>query len=105
MQYQKRNLRGCKKENQVKISLTNWKNICHFNHKGSIFLIYKGLTEIEKNGNTSKKCTKNMNIKFLGMKIYKAYSHLKIRSNMLTIREMKVKIVIRYHFLPSRLTT
>lgn len=44
-----------------------------------------------------------MNIKFIGKKIYEACSNLKYA--MLTTREMKVKIVIRYHFLASRLTT
>lgn len=46
-----------------------------------------------------------MNIKFIEKKIHITHTNLKICSHPLTIREMKVNVVISYHFSPTRFIT
>ena len=95
-----------KKTIQVKRQLSEWEKIIanETNDKGLISKIYKQLIQLNtrktKTNNPIKKWEKDLNRHFSKEDIQMAKKHMKKCSISLIIREMKIKMAMRFHLTP-----
>uniref|UniRef100_A0A7N4NNK6 Uncharacterized protein n=1 Tax=Sarcophilus harrisii TaxID=9305 RepID=A0A7N4NNK6_SARHA len=92
---------------KIRRKAINWENIFTFkdSDKGLISKIHRELTQIYKKSSHSPidKWSKDMNRQFSDEETETISSHMKRCSKSLLIREMQIKITLRYHYTPVRL--
>ena len=67
-----------------------------------VFRIYKELLQFNKKKNLIKKWAKNLNKYFCKGDIQMVNKHIKRCSTSSVIREMQIKTIMSYHFIPNQ---
>ena len=89
----------------MKRQSTKWEKICanHIYNNGLLCEIYKELIQFNIKKQPVKKWAKELNKHFSKEDIHIANRHMKRYTVSLTIREMQIKITVKYQPIPVRM--